>query len=68
MLAVGDEVLFVLEPGSELQEVEAQLVEFDSVSHPSLQLVELVLFLFEKSHFERAHLGGGVEVHVSGVD
>ena len=47
MLAGLDEVLFELEPGAELQEVEAQLLEFDSAAHPALQLVELVLFLLE---------------------
>lgn len=61
-------MLFVLEPGSELQEIESQFVEFNSVSHPSLQLVELVLFLLEQGHLEGPHLGSGVEVHVSGVD
>lgn len=68
LLTSSDEMLLELEPSSELQEVEPQLVEFDSVSHPALKLVELVLLFLEKGHLETADLSAHVEVHVSGVN
>ena len=61
-------MLFELKPGAELQDVETELLEFNSASHPSLELVKLVLLFLEKSDFELADLCGDVEVQVSGVN
>jgi len=68
LLAGFYNMLFELEPSSELQEVKTQLIEFYTTSHPALKIIELGLFLLENGDFVLSDLGCCIEIKISGIN